>query len=94
MSLNGAGVVWLYGDVRTSPGLLGFLYSARKEPGGERLNAIYSWDEEIIDPMPLIQQCERLKMNNNCFRNGRHGVYLSFDTEVFPAPSSCDGFGS
>lgn len=87
------GEVWVHGHVKDSPGIFGFLYSARKEAQGERLHAILSWDEDISDIQPFIEKCQRLRMTNNCFKAGRHGTYLSFDTEVNILPNifeKCD----
>ncbi len=77
----GADAVWVHGDLQTSPGVQGFVNSARKEPKGDRVYGILSWDTDAT-PEELVEQCSRLQLANNCFKDGRHGAYISVDTEV------------
>ena len=77
--------MWLYGDTDKSPGLLGFITSARKEHKGDRVRAAISWGEPNRDYTQLIQKARSLDLIINVFENGvRNGVYAPVETEVRP----------
>ena len=76
-----ADAIWVHGDLKSSPGVQGFVNSVRKEPKGDRVYGILSWDTDAT-PQELVEHASRLQLANNCFKNGRHGAYISVDTDV------------
>ena len=76
-----ADAIWVHGNLKTSPGVQGFVNSARKEPKGDRVYGILSWDTDAT-PQELVEHASRLQLANNCFKHGRHGAYISVDTDV------------
>jgi hypothetical protein len=86
-----AGTVWLYGDSKTCPGLLGFLTSARKEHKGDRLRAVLSWGGPGVeaDFDSLVDSARMLDLAVNVFDpTGQCGIYAPKKTQVSgPHPS-------
>lgn len=77
--------MWLYGDSEKSPGLLGFLTSARKEHKGDRVRAAISWGAPSADYKKLVEASRRLDLIINVYENGkRNGVYAPCETDVRP----------
>lgn len=64
-----------------SPGVQGFVNSARKEPKGDNIRGVLNWDTDC-SLAELIERSSRLDMANNCFKQGIHGAYISLDAAV------------
>ena len=71
----------MLGDSATTPGLLGFMRSARKEVKGELLRCVFSVDDSA-DTGSLLQQCREMDLAVNMFKNGRNGSYYAVLMEV------------
>lgn len=74
------GKLWMYGNMQTTPGLLGFTRSARKEPKGEHLRCVFSADDAPASD--LIEECRRLDLYINMFSGGRNGSHRAVLVEV------------
>lgn len=82
------GRVWVHGNEKVSPGLLGFVLSARKEPKGELLRCVYSTGKSFAaSSAGMIQQCRRLDLLHNMFVDNQNGSYRSI--EVRPLLGEC-----
>ena len=74
------GRVWVHGNDKISPGLLGFVLSARKEPKGELLRCVYSTGKASTPASAgLIEGCRRLDLLHNMFVDGQNGSYRSIE---------------
>ena len=69
------GTVWLYGDFYQHPGLLGFLYSARKEHKGDCVRAVIGWDQPNINFRKAVDSIAPLDMILSVFKQGKLGIY-------------------
>lgn len=83
------GAVWLYGDFKKQPGLIGFMHSARKELKGDRLRTLVGWGEQPLDYEKALQSVQKLDLVINVIKDGRNGIYGSNETEVSPALTCC-----
>ena len=77
-----AGAVWLCGDFEKQPGLMGFLYSARKEHKGNCVRALINWGQPSIEYQKAVLEASKLDLCMNVFRNGKNGLYAPIETEV------------
>ena len=79
-SLTPTGRVWVHGSDKVSPGLLGFILSARKEPKGELLRCVYSTGRgHLAASSDLIEGCRSLDLLHNMFVDGQNGSYRSIE---------------
>lgn len=77
------GRFWVHGTDAVSPGLLGFILSARKEPKGELLRCVYSMGRQPgLSSAALIKDCRRLDLNHNMFVEGQNGSYRSVEVSI------------
>lgn len=77
--------MWLYGDSETSPGILGFLASARKEYKGDRVRVAARWGKPTDESeyMKLIEISRPLDLVANTYKDGKlPGFYAPCETDV------------
>ena len=93
------GRLWLHGNVATTPGLLGFCRSAKKETKGNLVRCVFDASHTrhkllALDVAPeqagaeaaLIQGCRTLDLFMNVFVDGQPGSYRSWAIKAhFPA---------
>ena len=77
-----AGRVWIHGTEQASPGLLGFILSARKEPKGELLRCVFDTaSQPAAASEEAIKSCRRLDLVHNMIVNGRNGSYRILEVQ-------------
>jgi len=80
------GRLWLHGNKQTSPGLLGFVLSARKEPRGDLLRCVFSSGAKAPPSATLVEGARALDLMHNMFVDGVNGSYRAVLIEVSTPP--------